>query len=99
MKLDNGMEHRSSFIIMKQKAESMEKFKTFIFNGKGNVTLSLGILAAILISSYRLGIKVERMNHKIEQATCNRWTSIHQAYWVSDAENKTGLDLPDPKKS
>ena len=76
----------------------MEKFKTFIFNGKGNVTLSMGILAAILISSYRLGIKVERMNSKLEKATSNPWTDVHQSCWVNEAKSKTGINFPDPQK-
>lgn len=56
----------------------MEKFKAFIFNGKGNVTLSLSILGAIVVGTWHISVQFERLTQKIDHNTTNPWTSVHQ---------------------
>lgn len=63
--------------------------KGFWFNGKGNVTLSISILATIILTSFALGRKMERVEARlvsIEDSTRQCWTIPHHKVWVSLAK-------------
>ena len=70
----------------------------FILNGKGVVTLQVTTLITLMIITWTLSDKWTSLEHSLEQATKNRWTSVDMALWSSTlAKDNKSLRVPEVK--
>jgi len=65
--------------------------RDFWFNGKGNVTLSIGILCAIIASTWVVSAQVHQLRAQVIHNTRNRWSSVHMKVWCSRADQDPTL--------
>jgi len=65
--------------------------KDFWFNGKGNVTLSVGILCAIIASTWVVSAKVSNLQAQVLSNTRNRWSSVHMKVWCARTDQDPKL--------
>ena len=70
-----------------------EKIKALI-DGKGHITLSIGILLAIILSACRISVQLDRVARQVDDNSRNRWTSIHQQFYNQQLRLVSKHDTP-----